>query len=179
MALSKEGDATKLDACCQYGVDVDLGERDRILEHADEIATILDQEVAATSWFGDEVEEDADFPSGAFVRSRTHKGGCLFLAHDARGCAIHRASLEGGWDFHGVKPHVCRLFPLSYDSEAIVLSDDYADYSCAYDPSAPSVYRVGREDLASIFGAELVAALDAVEAQVLQAEPTRLRVVEA
>jgi hypothetical protein len=67
----------------------------------------------------------------------------------------------------GTKPHVCRLFPLSYDSESIVLSDDYADYSCARDPSAPTVYRVGRDALGDIFGAELVVAMDAAEQAIL------------
>jgi Fe-S-cluster containining protein len=172
--LRKEADATKLDACCQYGVDVDLGERDRILEHKEQIAGILDAEPAALPWFSEREEEDADFPSGRFVRTTTFGGGCIFLSHDARGCAVHRASIEGGWDFHGVKPHVCRLFPLSYDSEAIVLSDDYDDYSCAYDPSAPSAYRVQRSDLMAIFGAELIEVLDAIEEQVLAQEPRRL-----
>jgi hypothetical protein len=101
----------------------------------------------------------------------------VFLSHDGRGCAIHRASIEGGWDFHGVKPHVCRLFPLSYDDEAIVLSDDYPDYSCTLDPMAPTVYRVGRDTLAAVFGADLVTALDAAEAAVLAAQPRALRVV--
>jgi len=166
-ALVKEGDRAKLDACCQYGVDVDLSEQRGILAHAEQIRSLLVDEVKDVPWFKDEVTEDADFPSGAYVRTRTHADGCLFLAHDLRGCAIHRASIEAGWDFHGIKPHVCRLFPLSYDSEAIVISDDYADYSCAYDADAPTLYQVGRPDLAAIFGAELVAAMDAAERQVL------------
>jgi Fe-S-cluster containining protein len=177
--LRKEGDRTKLDACCQYGVDVDLGERDRILEHKEQIANILDSEPSASPWFSDKIEEDGDFPSGAMVRSNRYGDGCIFLAHDGRGCAIHRASIEGGWDFHGVKPHVCRLFPVSYDSEAIVLSDDYADYSCAYDPSAPSAYRVQRKDLGAIFGEELVIALDAAEAKILSEEPQRLPIASS
>ncbi|HTM20639.1 MAG TPA: hypothetical protein VL172_09035, partial [Kofleriaceae bacterium] len=93
--------------------------------------------------------------------------GCVFLAHDRRGCAIHRAALEGGWDFHGTKPAVCRLFPLTYEGDALVLSDDYPDYSCAHDPMAPTVYRGARAALAQLFGAELVAALDAAEQAVL------------
>ena len=165
--LLKENDALKLDACCQYGVDVDIGERDQILAHAGDVRTVLDAEVADQPWFHTEEQVDPDFPSGRFVRTRTHGGGCLFLSHDGRGCAIHRASIERGWDFHGVKPHVCRLFPLSYDEQSIVLSDDYRDYSCALDAAAPSVYRVGRPTLAAIFGDELVTALDAAEAELL------------
>ena len=74
----------------------------------------------------------------------------------------------------GTKPHVCRLFPLSYDSDSIVLSDDYADYSCARDPSAPTVYRVGRDALGDIFGADLVEAMDEAEERVLGTALTAL-----
>ncbi len=154
----------QLDACCQYGADVDLGERDAILARADELRRLLLPAAAATPWFTDHVELDPDYPSGRHVRTAVHGSGCVFLAHDQRGCAIHRASIEGGWDFHGIKPNICRLFPLTYDSDSILISDDYPDYSCAFTPGAPSLYRVQRSTLGAIFGADLVTALDAVEA---------------
>ena len=158
----------KLDACCQYGCDVDLYERDAILARADQIRPVLRAEAQALPWFDEsEPEADPDVPSGTVVRTATLGGGCLFLAHDRRGCAIHRASLEQGWDFRGVKPSICRLFPLSYGEGAILVSDDYPDYSCAYEPGAPTLYRVAREALADLFGAALVAAMDAAEARVL------------
>ncbi len=166
--LVKQDNRLKLDACCQYGVDADLAERDAILSHADELRAILIPEAAAQPWFTTQVSEDVDFPSGGFVRTTRHGEGCVFLAHDGRGCAIHRASLAGGWNFHGIKPHVCRLFPLSYDHDSIVISDDYSDYSCALVADAPTLYRVGRADLGSIFGEELVEALDRVEAAVAE-----------
>lgn len=159
------GDQLKLDACCQYGADVDLHERDRILERQGEIAALLGDEAARAPWFEGEAA-DPDFPSGGYVRTRVHGGGCIFLAHDRRGCAIHRAALAGGWHLHGVKPHVCRLYPLTYETDALVISDDYADYSCAYDTSAPTVYRAARAALADIFDHELVIALDRAEATV-------------
>lgn len=162
----QQEDREHLDACCQHGADVDTGERDRILVHAAQIRAILRPEARHMPWFTHEEEEDLDFPSGRFVRTRTFRGGCVFLAHDQRGCAIHRASLEGGWDFDGIKPHVCRLFPLSYDDESILISDDYVDYSCAYDAGAPTLYRHSRDTLRAIFGADLVRALDAAEALV-------------
>lgn len=174
-ALMKEHGRVKLDACCQYGVDVDIAERDGILAHAGELRALLRPAAAAQPWFTTEELVDADFPSGRHVRTTTHGDGCVFLAHDGRGCAVHRASIEGNWDFHGIKPHVCRLFPLSYDQESIVLSDDYRDYSCSRDPDAPSVYRVGRDALGAIFGSDLVAALDAAEAAILTAPPSALR----
>jgi Fe-S-cluster containining protein len=172
--LVRHGDRRKLDACCQYGVDVDVSERDAILARAGEIARLLVPEAAAAPWFRGDEKVDPDFPTGRHVRTSTFGEGCLFLAHDRRGCAIHRAAIEGGWDMRGTKPHVCRLFPLSYDSDSIVLSDDYSDYSCSRDPSAPTVYRVARDALSDIFGESLVAAMDAAEARVLASPLTAL-----
>ena len=170
-------DGVKLDACCQYGADTDLGERDAILEHADDIRQLLRADARDAPWFTPEVEADPDFPSGWRTRTARHGDGCVFLAHDRRGCAIHRAALAAGWDFHGVKPAICRLFPLTYDHDSIGLSDDYTDYSCAYEPDAPTVYRNGRDTLGALFGAPLVTALDAAEAVVRAAQPHRLPLV--
>ncbi|HEX4452860.1 MAG TPA: hypothetical protein VH143_18425 [Kofleriaceae bacterium] len=159
---------TKLDACCQYGCDVDLFERDAILARAAAIKPVLRADVRELPWFDEsEPEHDPDVPSGTVVRTSVFEDRCLFLAHDRRGCAIHRASLEQGWDFRGVKPSICRLFPLSYGEGMIVVSDDYHDYSCAYDDAAPTLYRVARDALADLFGAALVAAMDAAEAKIL------------
>ncbi len=158
----------KLDACCQYGCDVDLYEKDAILARAESIKPVLAAEVRDLPWFDEsEPEQDPDVPSGTVVRTAVHGGGCLFLSHDKRGCAIHRASLEQGWDFRGVKPSICRLFPLSYGEGMIQVSDDYVDYSCAYEPDAPTLYQVARDALADLFGAELVRAMDAAEQRVL------------
>jgi hypothetical protein len=162
-----------LDACCQYGVDVDLAERGRIGERAPEIRALLRDDAKHVVWFDDEVTVDADAPTGGWVRTQVHGGGCVFLAHDRRGCAIHRASLAGGWDFRGTKPHICRLFPLSYTHDAIVIAEEYEDYSCAFEAEAPSLYRVGRDTLGEVFGMDLVAALDGVEGRVV---PRRLPV---
>jgi hypothetical protein len=73
---------------------------------------------------------------------------------------------------------VCRLFPLSYSTDELVISDDYADYSCAYEAGAPTLYRNGRDTLGDVFGAELVTLLDAAERAVLATAPTRLPTVQ-
>jgi Fe-S-cluster containining protein len=158
----------RLDACCQYGCDVDLAERDAIAARAGQIAPLLRAEVVGLPWFSDQIEEDADYPSGAVVRTTVVDGGCLFLAHDRRGCAIHRAAVERGFDLRGVKPAICRLFPVSYEADAIVIADEYPEYSCAH-VDGPTLYRLTRETIGELFGAALVAALDAAEAQVLGA----------
>ncbi len=166
----------KLDACCQYGCDVDLAERDAILARAEQIRPLLKPAVQNREWFDNEVEHDEDYPSGAVVRTETVDDGCLFLQHDKRGCAIHRASIEQGWDFRGVKPAICRLFPLSYEGDAIVIADEYQDYSCVF-VEGPTLYRITRDTLGDVFGAELITALDAAEAQVLATLPKKLPVL--
>jgi Fe-S-cluster containining protein len=170
-----EPHAEKLDACCQYGCDVDLKERAAIEAHSDEIRALLRAEVKDARWFGPEEVVDADYPSGRVVRTEVHEGGCIFLAHDRRGCAIHRAAIEGGWDLRGVKPAICRLFPLSYENDAIVIAEEFPEYSCAH-VEGPSLYRVTRDAIADIFGEPLVVAMDAAEAKVLGAAPRRLPV---
>ncbi len=166
----------KLDACCQYGCDVDLAERDAIEARAVDIRALLRPEVAQLPWFDNDEEVDADYPSGRIVRTEVVGGGCIFLAHDRRGCAIHRAALENGWDYRGVKPAICRLFPLSYEHDTILVADEYPEYSCAY-TGGPSLYRAAREALGDAFGDALIRALDAAEARVLDAEPVRLPVM--
>ena len=163
----------KLDACCQYGCDVDLFERAAIESHADPIRALLRPEVQHLRWFDPEEEPDTDYPSGRVVRTEVADGGCIFLAHDRRGCAIHRASIEGSWDLRGVKPAICRLFPLSYEDDAIVIADEYPEYSCAH-VDGPSLYRITRSALGDIFGEALVVAMDDAEARVLAAAPRSL-----
>jgi hypothetical protein len=167
--------AEKLEACCQYGCDVDMFELHAIMAHAEDIRGVM-RDDAPARWFDDaEPEIDPDARSGVFVRTEVHGGGCVFLAHDRRGCAIHRAALENGWDFRDVKPSVCQLFPLTYTSDAIVVSDDYSDYSCAHLADAPTLYRVARETLGHVFGASLVEAMDAAEAAVAARRLTVVR----
>ncbi|HEU0033487.1 MAG TPA: DUF3109 family protein [Kofleriaceae bacterium] len=166
----------KLDACCQYGCDVDLAEREAILARTDAIRPLLRAEVKHARWFDPEEEVDADYPSGRVVRTEVFEDRCIFLAHDQRGCAIHRASLEQGWDFRGVKPAICRLFPLSYEEDVIVIADEYPEYSCAH-VDGPTLYRITRDTLGELFGQDLVVQLDAAEAIALAAEPRRLPVL--
>lgn len=173
-----DGNKFRLDACCQYGCDVDLTERDAIHARAESIRPLLAEKARSLPWFDESApEEDPDTPSGTVVRTAVLDGGCLFLAHDKRGCAIHRAALEQDWDFRGVKPTICRLYPVTYGEGAIFVADDYPDYSCAFQDDAPTLYRVARAALADIFGEDLVRAMDAAEAKLLAEQPVRLKVV--
>jgi hypothetical protein len=163
-----------LDACCRHGCDVDLFERDAILRRAAAIAPVLRPEFRDTTrWFkDDEAEPDTDCPSGILTRTGRvtpdEDSGCVFLQHDGRGCALHRAALQHGFDPAEIKPQVCRLYPLSFGEGLLGLSDDFDLYSCAHYPESPSVYQVTRVTVAEVFGWDVVRALDRMERNVVR-----------
>lgn len=157
---------TRLDVCCQYGCDVDVAERDAILARKTELRAILRADARDVPWFEAEETLAEDYPSGRIVRTELVDGACVFLAHDRRGCAIHRAALEHGFALRGVKPVVCRLYPLYFEADTLVISDEYPEYSCAH-VDGPTLYRLVRDVLADTYGDELVRALDEAERRVL------------
>lgn len=175
-----EGDRPLADACCQHGCDVDLFEKDAILSHQAEVAAVLAPEFRdPTRWFDEsDPYTDSDYPSGTAVRSAvagaTDSSGCVFLQHDRRGCALHRAALANGFAPEEIKPAVCRLYPLSFGGGLLGLSDDFPRYSCAGDGSGPTVYRLMRHTLSDLFGGEVVRQLDTVERRIVG---RRLRLV--
>jgi hypothetical protein len=168
-----EGDRLLPDACCQHGADVDLFEKAAILARAVEIAPLLAPAFRDPARWFDESDpyHDDEYPSGICVRTGLagpgDSSGCVFLQHDGRGCALHRAALERGFAPDEVKPAVCRLYPLAFGEGLIGLSDDFARYSCAGDPSGPTVYRLMRGTLAGMFGLPLVRRLDGIERRLL------------
>jgi hypothetical protein len=167
-------DKVRLDACCQYGADVDPLEKQAILRRADQVAAVLSPAHRDPArWFDDSVvEEDSDMPSGICLRIATsappkEDSGCVFLQHDGRGCALHRTALQHGFAPEEIKPAVCRLYPLSFGDGILGFSDDFNDYSCAGDTSGPTVYRLMRGVVDDVFGRDLVRLLDAAEQRVL------------
>jgi Fe-S-cluster containining protein len=170
-----EGDRQLDDACCQHGCDVDLFEKARILARKDEVARVLAAPWKDPARWFDERDPEHDeqaYPSGTAVRSATQgetdNSRCVFLAHDARGCALHRAALESGFAPEEIKPAVCRLYPLAVDGDfCLGLSDDFERYDCAGDMSGPTLYRLMRGTLADIYGEALVRRLDQVERSML------------
>jgi Fe-S-cluster containining protein len=172
-----EGDRLLPDACCQHGADVDLFERDAILRRAPSIASVIAGEFRDPArWFdAREPEADPETPSGTLIRTglvdlADEASGCVFLQHDGRGCALHRAALADGFDPAEIKPQVCRLYPLTFGDGRLELSDDWNRYSCAQG-GPKTIYRVMRDTVADVLGVELVRKLDRVERQV---RPRRL-----
>jgi len=70
-----------------------------------------------------------------------------------------------GFEPDEIKPSVCRLYPLTYGEGRLGFSPDFDRYSCA-NITGPKVYRLMREALRAMFGAELIAELDRAESAV-------------
>lgn len=170
-----ENDLQRNDACCQHGADVQVAEKAAILKRAAEIASIMKAErQGVETWFDErDPEEDPSVPGGIIVRTATAEpdndtSGCIFLEHTgARGCGLHRAALVHGFDPDEIKPSVCRIYPLSHDAGRLGLAPDFNRYSCA-NHAGPRLYRLMREVLRILFGAELIVELDRVESLVMK-----------
>lgn len=147
------------DSCCQYGCDVNLAERERILAHKDELAAFIG--VPPEQWFTTEEKEDPEYESGRFVRSKTRNGACVFLNPKGRGCGIHAFALSKGLDYHRIKPSVCWLFPVTWDKGVLRPSHDVTD-DLACVSTGPTLYEMSRDELKVFFGDALVNELDAL-----------------
>ena len=108
--------------CCSDGVWLDIGQAERIRDHAGMIAPHMPpdrRDVAA--WFA-EYYEDSHMPSGAYtgtttVPDPTHPNGetCIFLRPEDRYCAIQVACVANGMSAWELKPYYCCLYPLVDD----------------------------------------------------------------
>ena len=148
------------DACCQYGVDVSVVERDRILARADEIEPVVGRPRA--DWFIGQVTVDADFPGGAATRTAVADGRCVFRLNGARGCALHAFALSGGTDYHDLKPMVSALFPVTFGEGALFCSEELVEGSLVCAGEGPTAYEMARDELQYYFGGEMVSELDAL-----------------
>jgi len=150
------------DACCDHGVDVDLGNAARLRalprDFHDRIGAPQDE------WFTKEVVHDAEFPGGAHVRTATRDGACIFRNQAARGCAIHAYCLEQGLDYHLLKPMVSILFPVTFEHGILTASGEAADGTLICSGSGPSLYDGARSELLYYFGPALIAELDGLKA---------------
>jgi hypothetical protein len=151
------------DWCCQFGVDVDRYHVDRILDRADALEAYTG--IPPSRWFTEERDVDPDVPGGETWRTQVRDGACVFLNRAGRGCLLHAFCLEQGIDHHELKSIVDCLFPLTFESGVLgpALEVEAGELVCL--DSGPTLYRGVRDELAHFFGAGLVAALDAIEAE--------------
>lgn len=149
------------DACCDHGVDVDLGNAERLKALPRDFHDRIG--VPAEDWFTGEITADSEFPGGVHVRTRVKNGLCVFRNAHARGCAIHAYCLEKGLDYHRFKPMVSVLFPVTFEEGVLTASGEAADGSLICSGSGPSLYDGARNELSYYFGPALVAELDSLK----------------
>jgi hypothetical protein len=149
------------DSCCQYGVDVDAPNVERLRSRADELERFTG--VPRDRWFTEEWTDDAEFPGGRHTRTRVEGGACVFRSRKARGCMIHSYAVEAGVDYHELKPMVSVLFPVTFDGGLLHPSNEIEDRSLQCIDDGPTLYRGVRGEIAWYFGDPLVAELDGLE----------------
>jgi Fe-S-cluster containining protein len=157
------------DICCSYGCDVSRNEAARILERKEELENLL--KVPATRWFKQHWTKDADFPSGEFVRSRVHRGKCVFYAHELRGCMLHRFAVKEGFDPHLIKPMVCFMFPATWENGNLLVAGFLSELPCY--AKGITVYQSQKKEIGYYFGAEIVKELDKQETAPKKVEPEK------
>jgi hypothetical protein len=149
------------DDCCSYGVDIDA-------ENAARVAALPGLQdvvrVPPSDWFTATPTPDAEFPSGAYVRTQAKDGKCVFHMMGGRGCAIHAYCLREGLDYHLYKPMVSTLFPVTFDNGLLCASSEAIDGSLVCSNRGDALYDGAREELRYYFGDGLVDELDALRA---------------
>ena len=149
------------DACCEHGVDIDLGNAERLKALPRDFHERIGLPVE--DWFTGTVTADPEFPGGAHVRTRVRNGTCVFRNRDARGCAIHGYCLEKGLDYHLLKPMVSVLFPVTFEGGVLTAAGEAADGSLVCGGEGPSLYDGARGELGYYFGDALLAELDTLK----------------
>jgi Fe-S-cluster containining protein len=153
------------DSCCAYGADIDLPNVERVRAYADALSAEIRYPPAA--WFKETATPDHEYAGGAYTRTRTVEGACVFLNRTGRGCLIHKFCLEKGLDYHHLKPLVCILFPISFSEGLFFPAEEILDGSLVCLGPGPTLYRSSREEIRHYFGDEMVTELDAIEADCL------------
>lgn len=148
------------DSCCAHGVDVDGRVEAALLAEAPAIERHTGVPVA--DWFRSEATPDADAPGGTLRRTAVRDGYCVFHAAAGRGCMLHSYALATGRDYHALKPMVSTLFPVTFGSGALVVSDELEDGSLRCAGDGPTAYEAARSELAYYFGESLVNELDSL-----------------
>jgi Fe-S-cluster containining protein len=151
------------DSCCAYGADIDLPNVERVRAHAEALSTEV--RYPRAEWFKATPTPDGEYPGGAYTRTRSVEGACVFLNRAGRGCLIHKFCLEKGLDYHELKPLVCILFPISFSEGLFFPADEITDGSLVCLGPGPTLYRSSRDEIRHYFGDEMVAELDALEAE--------------
>lgn len=156
-------------SCCNWGVDVDATNVERILARQDDIEAYLG--IPVRDWFTMEWEDGHDYPGGKSTRTKVINGSCVFQNRENGACRLHSYALDRGIDYHEVKPLISSLFPLTFGDGLLCLGEELYEGSLICMGSGPSCYDAQREELLHYFGPELVAELDAIRDRELGITP--------
>ena len=151
------------DACCDHGVDIDLGNIARLKALPQDFHDRIGAPVR--DWFSGEAVADHEFPGGAHLRTAVKDGACIFRNAGGRGCAIHAYCLDHKLDYHDYKPMVSVLFPVTFEQGVLIASGEAADGSLICSGQGPSLYEGARGELGYYFGAGLLTELDQLKAR--------------
>jgi Fe-S-cluster containining protein len=146
------------DACCWNGVDVDVENVRRIMQHVDALQAYLGR--PASEWFEEQYDQDPEFPGGSFTRTRVIDGACVFLGRGERGCLLHRYAAREGIDYHELKPLVSALFPLTFADGVLCAATEVETGELVCTGSGLTLYEGVRDELRHYFGGQLVRELD-------------------
>jgi len=155
--------------CCGLGVDMDLAERERILEHTELVQSLMDesQERNPANWFGEQTA-DPDYPSGRAIATTVHNGGCVFL-NEKKLCVLQIAEAHTPPGVKYLKPFFCRAFPMCIDNGALVVDECPDETRCCapVGKGALTIFDICAFELEYVLGA---AGVD--ELRQLASEPT-------
>jgi ferredoxin len=152
------------DSCCAHGVDVDGRVERALLAEAPEIERHTG--VRVEDWFRGDAIADQDAPGGTLRRTAVRDGYCVFHAAGGRGCMLHSYAVATGRDYHELKPMVSTLFPVTFGSGALLVSDELDDGTLKCGGDGPTAYEAVRDELAYYFGDSLIAELDSVASSI-------------
>jgi hypothetical protein len=147
------------DACCAYGVCVDLTKVASKPAPTDWSATGIPRD----QWFTGQYVHDPEFPGGTYTRTRVVAGACVFLNRAGRGCMLHAFCLAEGLDHHLLKPMFSSLFPVTAEAGLLRPAAEVADESLVCLEGGLTLYRGARGDLQYYYGDDLIQELDRLE----------------
>ena len=147
-------------SCCNWGVDIDVENVERIMKRKDELEAYLG--TRSEDWFTNEWEIISDYPGGKSTRTRVVNGSCTFQNRENGACKLHSFALEKGFDYHEIKPLISSLFPLTFGDGLLCLGEELYEGSLICMGNGPSCYDAQRGEVLHYFGPELVAELDAI-----------------
>ena len=153
------------DWCCSFGADIDVRNVGRIQQRKEEIKEFI--RPSEVEWFDGEYPYSEEYAGNRYTRINPQGPRCVFISKDQRGCGLHRYAISKQLDYHGLKPLVCILFPLSFEQGILCLAPELDDNSLICSGSGASAYQSLRPELDYYFGRDCVEELDTIERKVL------------